>query len=72
MSLPSVPAGKLILTEAQFNLVKKVYTKCFSQVTHGRFSLSDNELVMQFFMNLKHLHTIIKRCYMGDTKMLMT
>ena len=42
--------GKIVLTEAQFNLVKKVYTRCF---VNGRFSLGDNQLVTQFFLNLK-------------------
>jgi len=61
MTLAGVPQGKLILTEPQFNLVKKVYAKSFSTV-HGRFNLSDNELVLQFFMNIKHLYSIIQRC----------
>jgi hypothetical protein len=53
-----VPQGKIILTEPQFNLVKKVYTKSFSTV-HGRFNLSDNELVLQFFMNIRYLYGLI-------------
>ena len=31
--------NKVILTEQQFNLVKKVYTKCFID---NKFSLNDN------------------------------
>ena len=46
--------GKIILTEGQFNLVKKVYPDCF---TGGHFSLKDNHLVLQFFMNLKGLYS---------------
>ncbi|TNV76338.1 hypothetical protein FGO68_gene11339 [Halteria grandinella] len=71
MTLAGVPQGKLILTEPQFNLVKKVYAKSFSTV-HGRFNLSDNELVIQFFMNIKHLYSIIQRCQMGDSRLMMT
>ena len=61
MTLAGVPQGRIILTEPQFNLVKKVYTKSFSTV-HGRFNLSDNELVLQFFMNIKYLYSLIQRC----------
>ena len=52
--------GKLVLTEAQFNLVKKVYPKCFSSTT-GRFSLNDNQIILQFFFNLKHMHGMLQR-----------
>ena len=37
--------GKIILTEAQYNLVKKVYPMCFS-FGSGRFSLNDNQLIL--------------------------
>ena len=53
-------AGKLVLTEAQFNLVKKVYPKCFSSST-GRFSLTDNQIILQFFFNMKHLYGQLQR-----------
>ena len=43
-------SGKFVLTEQQFNLVKKVYTRCFIK---DKFSLGDNKLVTQFFLNLK-------------------
>jgi hypothetical protein len=43
-------SNRIVLTEAQFNLVKKVYTRCFIK---DKFSLSDNQLVTQFFLNLK-------------------
>jgi len=36
-------SGRIVLTEPQFNLVKKVYTGCFNK---DRFSLSDNKLVL--------------------------
>jgi hypothetical protein len=46
-----------VLTEAQFNLIKKVYTRCFIR---NKFSLGDNQLVTQFFLNLKALrHQLI-------------
>ena len=35
--------GKVILTEQQFNLVKKVYTKCFID---NKFSLNDNQMIL--------------------------
>ncbi len=37
--------GKIILTEAQFNLVKKVYPKGFSGGS-GRFSLTENTQII--------------------------
>jgi hypothetical protein len=49
--------GKLILTEAQFNLVKKVYPKCFH--AGGRFSLNESSLVFQFFLNLKAFYDML-------------
>ena len=51
--------GKLILTEAQFNLVKKVYPKVYAN--GQRFSLSDNQLILQFFMNLKSLYGVMAK-----------
>ena len=50
--------GRIILTEAQFNLVKKVYTRCFIS---NRFSLNDDQLILQFFMNLKALYSRIQK-----------
>lgn len=42
---------KIVLTETQFNLVRKVYTKCF---IGSKFSLQDDkQLVTQFFLNLR-------------------
>ena len=35
-------SGKLVLNETQFNLVKKVYTKCFID---NKFSLNDNQMI---------------------------
>ena len=35
--------NKVILTELQFNLIKKVYTKCFID---NKFSLNDNQLII--------------------------
>lgn len=52
--------GKIILTEAQFNLVKKVYPKCFSSGM-GRFSLTENIMILQFFMNLRTFYHILTR-----------
>ena len=34
--------SRIVLTETQFNLVKKVYTKCFLD---NKFSLYDNQLI---------------------------
>ena len=50
--------NKIVLTETQFNLVKKVYTKCFLE---NKFSLYDNQLIVQFFLNLKAMHGRINR-----------
>ena len=51
-------AHKVVLSEAQFDLVKKVYMRCFTSAGH-KFSLTDNQLILQFFMNLKALYTRI-------------
>ena len=40
----------MILTEAQFILVKKIYLKAFQG---NRWSLSDDQMIKQFFLNLK-------------------
>ena len=50
--------GKIILNEAQFDLVKKVYTRCNID---NKFSLNDNQMIMQFFMNLKALRQRVER-----------
>lgn len=50
MHLDPKQGNKIVLTETQFNLVRKVYTKCF---IGNKFSLMDNQLIMQFFLNLK-------------------
>ena len=49
---------KVILTESQFNLVKKVYPRGFID---NKFSLNDPQLINQFFMNLKALFYRISR-----------
>ena len=51
--------AKIVLTETQFNLVRKVYTKCF---IGNKFSLlDDKQLILQFFLNLKAMQARISK-----------
>ena len=56
-------AEKVVLTEAQFNLVKKVYPRGFLD---NKFSQNDPQIITQFFMNLKALYVRISR--QGESK----
>ena len=44
---------KLVLTEAQFNLVYQIYPKAFWQ---GHWSMTDDQMLTQMFLNLRHLY----------------
>eukprot|EP00347_Sterkiella_histriomuscorum_P005789 403355263 len=52
--------NKVILTETQFNLVRKAYMRSFSQ-GDNKFSLNDDHMITQFFMNLKAMYHRIQR-----------
>ncbi|CDW78238.1 UNKNOWN [Stylonychia lemnae] len=50
--------NRIVLAETQFNLIRKVYTRCY---INNKFSLNDDQLIIQFFMNLKALHQRIQK-----------
>lgn len=64
--VPQQPASQqILLNEAQFNLIRKVYPRVYQQQagrTSGTvFTLDDPQMILQFFANLKALYTKIKR-----------
>ncbi len=51
--------GSIVLSEVQFDIVKKVYTKCFID---NKFSLiNDPQMILQFFKNIKALKNKLQK-----------
>ena len=50
--------GKLVLTEQQFNIVKKVYRHSSKD---GIFTVQDTDLILQMFKNLRGIRSSILR-----------
>ena len=44
--------GKLVLTEQQFNIIKKIYRNSSKE---GFFTVTNDDLIRQMFLNLKGL-----------------
>ena len=49
---------KLVLTEAQFMLVQKVYPSAFQ---NGAWCLGDDQQLTQIFLNLGHLYERLRK-----------
>jgi hypothetical protein len=50
--------NKLVLTEQQFTLVRKIYLRAFQG---NRWSLSDDQQLTQIFLNLKFVYEKVVR-----------